>query len=65
MQTVLKIINMTTNDTSDTMTLHNFADLFKQILFPLFVEDDRKKFCTKTVKEDAMNDFVRKFEDDH
>ena len=65
MQIVLRIINLTTNGTGDIMTLHNFAELFKQILFPLFVEDDRKKFCTKTVKDEAMDEFVRKFEDDH
>ena len=69
------------------MSAHNFADLFKKILFPLFVEDDREKFSNrntdqfigegsqnehgairrrrKTVRELAMDEFVRKFEDDH
>ena len=45
------------------MSEHCFADLFKQVLFPLFEDECVQEFLKN--EETAMNQFSSKFEKDH
>ena len=58
-------MNLVTEDVSKVMTEHNFSDLFKRVLFPLFGDENLKQFYKDEVKESCMNEFTRKFDDDH
>ena len=59
------LMNLATGDTNTVMSEHSFARLFKNILFPLFTKEDLQKFNDEKVRNECMNEFARKFEEDH
>ena len=68
-------MNLATGDTNPIMSVHAFAKLFKDALFPLFREDELKKFLTcdegssndhkDSEKPTAVEAFYIKFSNDH
>ena len=59
---VQKTMNLATGDTSDTMTVHNFTELFKRVLFPLFQQKDLERFNSPKANSEASSEFAHKFE---